>query len=346
MLVHIPDIHLLWMTRLVVFVNKNLCHKVKMPPTLSFNKDNDDARPLARVKGGNNDGDILYLNEDGKSGKRPAKKTFDRTKYAKMLGDMKPAERTKTFVRLEDAFHRGVEPSDVDEKEPAKGVYEKMCKDASSDKTIELDDEGTFELLPSPNPQKREVWYIAGQSGSGKSYIAKSLASYYKKLFPDREVYLVSKLKEDATLDALKFLKRINIQSFIDDYPDLEEFKDCLVIYDDFDTLTGEAEKVVKKLIDDQCIMGRHTNTSLLILSHYLTNYKQTRLILTEATHLVVYPQSTSYHALRYLLKNQVGLDEDDLKRYRKFGSRWICFVKGFPTMMISQKNAEILNQA
>jgi hypothetical protein len=152
-------------------------------------------------------------------------------------------------------------------------------------------------------------------------------------------------LKEDATLDALKFLKRLNIQSFIDDYPDLDEFKDTMVIYDDFDTLTGEAEKVVKKMIDDTATMGRHTNTSMLVLSHYLNNYKSTRLILMEATHLVVYPQSTSYHGLRYLLKNQVGMDEDDLKRYKKYGSRWICIYKGHPTIMVSQKNAEIMNQ-
>jgi energy-coupling factor transporter ATP-binding protein EcfA2 len=317
-----------------------------MPPTLSFAKDDDKARPIARVKGGNNDGDILYLNENGsKDARKQMKRTIDRSKYASMLKEMKPAEKTKTFVRLEEALHRGTEPSSMDEKEPVKGVYERMWKDSHSDKTIELDDEGQFELLPNPDPKKREVWYIAGQSGSGKSYIAKSLASYYKKLFPEREVYLISKLKEDATLDALKFLKRLNIQSFIDDYPDLDEFKDCLCIFDDYDTLTGDAEKVVLKLVDDIAIMGRHTNTSMLCLSHYLTNYKKTRLILTEATHIVVYPQSTSYHAMRYLLKNQVGLDEEDLKRYRKFGSRWICFVKGFPTMMISQKNAEILNQ-
>lgn len=319
---------------------------VKMPPTLSFAKDDEKARPIARVKGGNNDGDILYLNmDDAKGAKQVKRKTIDRSKYMKDLKEFKPAEKTKIFVRLEEALHKGTEPSSMEEKEPIKGVYERMWKDAHSDKTIELDDEGMFELLPSPDPKKREVWYIAGQSGSGKSFIARSLASYYKKLFPEREVYLVSKLQQDDTLDALKFLKRLNIQSFIDDYPDLDEFKDSLTIWDDFDTLTGDAEKVVKKLIDDLAIMGRHTNTSMLILSHYLTNYKATRLILTEATHLVVYPQSTSYHAMRYLLKNQVGIDEDDLKRYRKFGSRWLLFGKGFPTFMISQKNAELLNQ-
>jgi hypothetical protein len=286
------------------------------------------------------------MDDSNKGLKQLKKKTIDRSRYTKDLKDLKPAEKTRLFVRLEEALHRGVEPSEMEEKDPiAKGIYERIWKDSHSDKTIELDDEGQFELLPSPDPKKREVWYIAGQSGSGKSYIARSLASYYKKLFPDREVYLVSKLQKDDTLDALKFLKRLNIQSFIEDYPDLDEFKDSLTIWDDFDTLTGDAEKVVKKLIDDLAIMGRHSNTSMLILSHYLTNYKQTRLILTEATHLVVYPQSTSYHALRYLLKNQVGLDEDDLKRYRKFGSRWLAFFKGFPTGMISQKNAELLNQ-
>ena len=315
-----------------------------MPPTLSFTKADEKARPLALVKGGNNDGDILYLNDDLSGGKKP-KRTIDRSKYSKDMKGLKPAERTRAFVRLEEALSKGTEPSEMKE-EALSALYEKMHRDSTNDTMIELDDEGQFELLPTPDPKRREVWYIAGQSGSGKSFIAKSLASYYKKLFPEREVYLVSKLEEDATLDALKFLKRLKIQSFIDDYPDLDEFKNCMVIMDDYDTLTGDADKVIHKLIDDLSIMGRHVCVSLVLCSHYLTNYKKTRLLLTETTHLVVYPQSTSFHALRYLLKNQVGIEEDDLKRYRKLGSRWLCFVKGFPTMMISQKNAEILHQA
>ena len=309
-------------------------------PTLSFTKHSEKARPLARVKGGLNDGDILYLNDESGGGK--PRRIIDRSKYSKDL-NLKPAQKTRVFVQLEEALSKGIDPSEMKEH---KELYEKMYRDSTNDKMIELDDEGQFELLPTPDPKRREVWYIAGQSGSGKSFIAKSLATYYKKLFPEHEVYLISKLEEDATLDALKFLKRLKIQSFIDDYPDLEEFKDCMVIMDDYDTLTGDADKVIHKLIDDLAIMGRHSNTSMLCLSHYLTNYKKTRLLLTEATHLVVYPMSTSFHALRYLLKNQVGIEEDDLKRYRKLGSRWLCFVKGFPTMMISQKNAEILHQA
>jgi hypothetical protein len=202
---------------------------------------------------------------------------------------------------------------------------------------------GAFELVPSPDPKKREVWYIAGQSGSGKSFIAKTLANFYKKLFPEREVYLISKLEKDDTLDALDFIKRLKIQSMVDSYPSLEEFQDCMVIFDDYDTLTGDAGKVVLKLIDDLAIQGRHTCTTMLCLSHYLTNYAKTRLILNEATHVVVYPMSTSYKQLSHLLQNYVGIDEDDLKRQRKYGSRWLCYKKGFPMFCISMKTAELL---
>jgi hypothetical protein len=246
-------------------------------PTLSFDKEKS-ATPIARVKGGLNDAEILYLH-DNKSGK----------------------------------------------------------------KRIDVGEDGLFELLPNPDPKKREVWYVAGQSGSGKSYIAKGLAAFYKKLFPDRDVYLVSKLLKDDTLDALKFLKRLSIRSFMDDYPELDEFTDCMIIFDDWDTLDKDAYKVIHKLIEDLAIMGRHTNTTMLILSHYLTNYKQTRLILNEATHIVVYPMSTSYHSLRHLIRGYVGVDEDDLKRHRMLGSRWLCYKKGYPMWMCSQHLAEIL---
>jgi hypothetical protein len=313
-------------------------------PHLSFDG-GQSSKAVARVKGGQYDGELLYLHEDDGKGRKP-KTTFNKVRYMKMLPNMKPAEKTKTFARLEEAMEKGMDSSSlIGEKDDVKQLYDRILKDAATDKSIELDDDGAFELIPSSDANKREVYYIAGQSGSGKSYIAKGLASYYHKLYPDRGVYLVSKLNEDATLDALKFMKRINIQSFIDDYPDIDEFKDCFLIFDDWDTLTGDAEKVVKKLIDDLCIMGRHSNTTVLILSHYLTNYKQTRLMLNEATHIVVYPQSTSYHALRYLLKSYVGVDEEDIKRHRKLGSRWLCYKKGFPQFMVAQKNAEMLHQ-
>lgn len=312
-------------------------------PSLSFSG-GKDARPLAIVKGGENNKEVVYLHtEDGVAGKKPAP-VLRRSTFLKDLTGYKPAEKIRIFTRLEEALRKGLEPESLSEPAPVIEIYKRMKREVERNDKIELDDEGMMDLLPSPDPKKREVWYIAGASGSGKSFVARGLAQHYKKSFPDREVYLVSKLTEDATLDVLKFLKRVNIQSFVDDYPKLEEFQDCMVIFDDFDTLTGDTQKVVEKIIDDLAIMGRHSNTTMLCLSHYLTNYKKTRLLLNEATHVVVYPLSTSYHALRYLLRNYCGVEDDKIKDLKRTGSRWLCFLKHYPQIAITQKSVEILN--
>lgn len=311
-------------------------------PSLSFEQ-SKGSRAVAVVKGGEEDGQILYLHEDDK---KDSKRHGDiqANRYATELRSLKPTERVKLLSRLEEARAKGLDSDQlVGEMAIGKQLYDRIISDETASKDITLNS-GAFELLPSPDPKKREVWYIAGASGSGKSYIAKGLGEYYQKLFPDRKVYLISKLAEDAgTLDKMKpAAKRINIQSLIDDYPDLDEFKNCMVIFDDYDTFTGPAEKIIHKLIDDLATMGRHTNTTMLCLSHYLTNYKKTRLLLNEATHLVVYPMATSYHALAYLLKTHVGMSKDDVRDIRKMG-RWICVGKHYPQYMVAGQYARML---
>ena len=313
-------------------------------PSLSFDK-TKGAVPIALVRGGEYDKSVLYLHEDGHKGTKP--KTEIRAKdYATELRDVKPSERVKLLNRLAEARDKGMESDQlVGETALGRALYDRILSDDVKNKSIELPDSSTFEILPSPDPKKRQVFYIAGASGSGKSHIAKGIAELYKKLHPSREVYLISKLGDDSTLDSMKPPpKRLNIQTFIDDYPDLEEFKDCCVIFDDYDTFTGPAEKVVHKLIDDLATMGRHTNTTMLCLSHYLTNYKKTRLLLNEATHLVVYPMATSFHALGYLLKTHVGMTKDDCRDLKKMG-RWVCIFKNFPQWLMSAHTARILNQ-
>lgn len=314
-------------------------------PSLSFDKVKG-ARPIALVKNGDYDGEILYIHEEDYKGKKPSFE-INPQRYATELRDMKPTERVRLISRLEEAMKKGLSSDQlIGENALGKALYDRILSDSVKDKSITLpDDESQFQLLPSPDPDRREVFYIAGASGSGKSHIAKGLGEYYKKLFPDREVYLISKLEEDATLDSMRpKCKRINIQSLIDDYPALEEFENCMVIFDDYDTFTGDAEKVIHKLIDDLATMGRHTKTTMLCLSHYLTNYKKTRLLLNEATHIVVYPQATSYHALGYLLKTHIGMSTEDIRDLKKMG-RWVCVYKHYPQWLISSKHARVLNQ-
>jgi len=311
-------------------------------PSLSFDKVKG-AKPIAIVKGGEYDGRVLYIHEDGHKGTKP-KLEINPNNYATELRDLKPQERTKLVARLQEAHAKGLASDQlIGESTLGRQLYDRIIADSAKTTKIDIPDDGQFQLVPSPDPERREVFYIAGASGSGKSYIAKGIAECYKKLFPDREIYLISKLQEDATLDQVKDLKRISIKTLIDDYPTLEEFEDCLVIFDDYDTFTGDAEKVIHKLIDDLATMGRHTRTTMLCLSHYLTNYKKTRLLLNEATHIIVYPMATSFHALGYLLKTHVGMTKDDVRDLKKLG-RWVCVYKNYPQWLLSTQHARVLN--
>lgn len=311
-------------------------------PSLSFDQ-TKDSRPVAIVRGGEDEGKILFLHEGDVKGNRK-NQSINPNNYATELRTLKPVERVKLIARLEEARDKGLDVDQlIGETAIGKQLYERILADETSSKDVALES-GSFELLPSADPKRRDVFYIAGASGSGKSYIAKGLGEYYQKLFPERSVYLISKLAEDSgTLDKMKPpAKRINIQSLVDDFPDLDEFKNCMVIFDDYDTFTGAAEKVVHKLIDDLATMGRHTGTTMLCLSHYLTNYKKTRLLLNEATHLVLYPMATSFHALSYLLKTHVGMSKDDVRDIRKLG-RWVCVQKNFPQFLVSAHQARML---
>jgi len=319
-------------------------------PSIGFG-DGKHGMPVAIVRGGDQDGQILTVfTEEDKVGKRGKKEhEVEAIRYTKDLKGLKPAERVAIFNRLSEAKAKGI-PSHmlVGENEAIKRLYARIVADSDEKdaKTITLPDDSTFNLIPNPDPEKRSVYYIAGASGSGKSYIARGLAEGYKRLFPDRQVYLISKLKEDSTLDNMKVGKplRIDVQSLVDSYPAIEEFKDCMIIFDDYDTFQAKEGKVVQQLIDDLAIQGRHTNTTMLCLTHYITNYKKTALMLNEAMYYIIYPQSTSFSSLKYLLSTRVGMSKEDIQELRRMG-RWACIYKNYPQFLISQHTAKLLHQ-
>jgi hypothetical protein len=262
---------------------------------------------------------------------------------------LKPSQKVALMNKLSEAKKKGLKPKHLMEEPEIINLYEKMVTDDKEKEGVmfELPDDSSFEIVPNCDKEKRDIGYLAGQAGSGKSYQARAFAEKYRNLWPDREVYLVSQLAEDETLDNMKGGKplRIKVDTIVDDFPELEDFKECLVIFDDFDTYPDKILNAVLRLIDLIAIQGRHTVTSMLVLTHYLTNYKKTRLILNEATFFVVYPQSTSYKALQYLLGTHLGLETEDLSRIKKLG-RWVVISKNYPQYMISQHFTKVLHQS
>lgn len=311
--------------------------------SLSFD-DNKKGTPIAYVRGGDLEGEILYLHQDDFKPIKKPKNDISFSKYEKYLPTYSKKEKNDLRERISESTNSATGmfmPKNSMEKQ----VFDMIKKDLANNRVIDLPYPSTFTLIPSTDPQKREIFYMAGASGSGKSYMAKTICEGYKKLYPEREVYLISKLNEDDTLDSMKPEppKRIKIESLLEDYPELDEFENSMVIFDDYDTITGKVGEAVHNLIDDIAIQGRHYNISMCCLSHYLTNYKKTRLLLNEASIFVIYPMATSYHALKYLLKTHIGMSDDEVKELKKLG-RWVAIHKNFPQYMISTSKARILN--
>ena len=206
-----------------------------------------------------------------------------------------------------------------------------------------------FNIAPSTDPDKREIIYICGPSGSGKSYIAKCYGEMYQKLYPDRKVYLVSKLEQDDTIDSMEpQAERIDIYELMQTW-NINSYNNCLFIMDDYDTFGKEEGKFLLNVIEDICTMGRkHTEDqgaiSMLLLTHRLTNYSKTRNIFLECTGFIIYPMMTNYYSLNYLLKKYLGLDDETVKNLRQMGSRWVYISQGmYPNYMLSEHEAKLL---
>lgn len=314
---------------------------------LTFDK-GKDSLPVAVVSGGEYNREVLYLQQgDGKGSDKKGVQELEIGKHR--LSKLPPRKQSEVMRVLQEAYRKGIPPEHLNiPVEGAEEAYREMLGEVQEKGStkIKLPPGSTFSLNFNPDPAKRSIYYIAGASGSGKSYIAKHLSEQYQKMFKGRPVYLVSKLKEDETLDGMKERPiRLNIEKLTEKpMTDLEPLRESLVIFDDYDTLTGKEAKAVQQLIDDICIMGRHTVTSILILSHHLSNFKKTRLCLTEATHFVVYPQSTGAHALNYFLKTYVGMGPKEVQSIKSTGSRWLCIHKNFPIYYITETEAGLLN--
>lgn len=203
-----------------------------------------------------------------------------------------------------------------------------------------------FQHIPNKKTE-RQILYITGASGSGKSYYTRNYCNEYKKLFPKNEIYLFSSIQEDSSIDKVKDMNRIRLDhEFLQTDLDVNDFKDSLVVFDDTDCLTNKLLKMkVNNILNMLLETGRHTNTSVIYTSHLATNGLDTRRILNECHSVTIFPHSLGGRTLKYLLENYFGLDRDQIKKIKKLNSRWVTLIKGFPMVVLADKDMYVLNQ-
>ena len=187
---------------------------------------------------------------------------------------------------------------------------------------------------------ERQIVYVSGSSGSGKSYWCRQYIQAYQKAYPKREIYVFSAIAEDPSIDKIKNLHRIKLtDSFIEDDLSAEDFEKSLTLFDDCDTITNsKLRKAVMKLQDDILQTGRHFEVSAVITSHLSCNGKETRLILAEAHIITFFPSQMSVRGLKYLLESYIGLSKDQIHMVKNLPGRAVSYIRGCPRVLVSDK--------
>lgn len=191
--------------------------------------------------------------------------------------------------------------------------------------------------------KERELIYIFGPSGSGKSYLTKKYVKEYKLLHPRNNVYLVSKIEGDESFDGMEY---IQIPLKLDILRSLEtkSFQDSLVIFDDSDTISDKTVRGhVDNLKDLIAQEGRHYNTSCIITTHMATNYQKTRILLNECQKFVIFPQASGKKQMRNMFVTYGGITSKKFEAIVQEPSRWCMLNNTYPNYLVFENKVELL---
>ena len=204
---------------------------------------------------------------------------------------------------------------------------------------IKLEQHQSFQQIP--DNKERNILYVTGASGSGKSYYSTDFLKQYIKKHPRNDVFLFSSVGEDKVLDAVKKLKRFKIYDadFVNEEFSVEDFKDTLLIFDDVDCISDKRVlKKVYEILDKALVTGRHSGTSVVYTTHTACNGSKTKLILTESHSITFFMNGMNGRSSKYLLDGYLGLDKKQIQELKKIKSRWTTVIKSFPQLILTQR--------
>lgn len=202
---------------------------------------------------------------------------------------------------------------------------------------------GTFEPMPNTEPQRNHRYYIAGVSGSGKSYFSAMYVRNYKLRNPDNKFYIITNKPEDAVLDALDpiHIAPENIEEIMGQ--PLARFANSLILFDDVDSYTPDIKKAVMQFYSHVAKDGRSDHIDSLLTMHNACNYHETRDPLINASHLVFFPQFNQGHHLLTFLKQYGDLTKAQIRDALKWDTRWVVLHREVPRYMLGEHNLQLL---
>lgn len=222
-------------------------------------------------------------------------------------------------------------------------------------KEVSLSDGRMFRILPTAKEGKRDVLYLAGPPGQGKTYLSCQFLRLYERMWPTRKCFVFTGDERDPTILAQN-LQRTEIISvdlkdkdgipfFLKKQWTHESFYNCVVMFDDVDGMVNK--QVVNALRDlmDKCLkMGRHTGTSVIITNHMLTEYQKTRQWIQQANWVVFFPLSAIGRNIEYFIRDYLGIKNVESQEQLMRMGRWVAVKTDTPQLALSDYKCILLS--
>ena len=200
--------------------------------------------------------------------------------------------------------------------------------------------------------QERDVVYINGASGIGKSWFVNLFCKLYHLFYPNNKIFFLTlnDFKGDKSLTHSLYIE-LNLNDFIEQMSEtddngesgLEKFSKshdvskCMFVFDDIGVLKNDKkkEKMCWNIID--CILEnkRKAMISVAVISHISTNYRQTALITREAKNYVFSAKNLQTLSDR-MLRTYLGLTSKQLSWIMNHldDSRWVSLNSSTKTII------------
>ena len=194
-----------------------------------------------------------------------------------------------------------------------------------------------FQTVPNTKIE-RQIHYVSGSSGAGKSTWINNFIKQYRKSHPTNKIYLLSKLSSDPSID-MECVNRIILnEKMYEDPLNVHDFKNSLVIADDIDTIKKPKllKDAIQLLLDEILTLGRHDNVSCIISSHDTTRGRDSKTIINECHTVTLFLKSSATYD--YFLKTYFNYSNKQIIKLRAINSRFITIYRGYPNVILGEQ--------
>ncbi|RTL06735.1 hypothetical protein EKK58_04335 [Candidatus Dependentiae bacterium] len=150
-------------------------------------------------------------------------------------------------------------------------------------------------LMPT---KESHVLLSTGKMGRGKGLINSEIIKQLKNADKSLNLYYfcATNKEDDVNLNSKEIpsMKQLNPEEFegMTDEELSQYFKNSIVVMDDVDKLPKEQKKIIIHIQDHLAVTARKFNTSLFIMGHLPTDYKNTRLLIDELDYYIGFVDS------------------------------------------------------